>query len=311
MRSLFCIVVVLSIAQLASAQPSRKRLAITIDDPNGREQPLFNWQERNERILAALKKHHAQAALFVCGMRMSPSVGPEILSTWDSAGHSICNHSWFHSYYPSPKISADSFYQEILRVDSMISHYKHYTKLFRFPYLKEGATAAKRDSMRLLLRQLGYRNGYVTIDASDWYVDQRVDTKLKQDPSADLTPYKNYYVKHILNRIGYYDSLAISSGVAPKAHTLLLHHTLLNALFLDTLLAAIEQNGWTIIPASEAYTADRITKEPNVLPAGESLIYSIAKEQGAEGLRYPAEDGDYEAGPLNTDLIEYERMHPK
>jgi hypothetical protein len=38
-----------------------------------------------------------------------------------------------------------------------------------------------------------------------------------------------------------------------------------------------------------------------VLPAGESIVWSLAKEKGviAKSLRYPAEDGEYENARMN------------
>ena len=40
--------------------------------------------------------------------------------------------------------------------------------------------------MRRFLKERGYRNGHVSIDASDWYVDQRMRERLTKDLKADL-----------------------------------------------------------------------------------------------------------------------------
>jgi hypothetical protein len=42
--------------------------------------------------------------------------------------------------------------------------------------------------------------------------------------------------------------------------------------------------------------------EPDVLPAGQSLVWSLAKADGRFGkqLRYPGEDGDYEAPKMDA-----------
>jgi hypothetical protein len=39
--------------------------------------------------------------------------------------------------------------------------------------------------------------------------------------------------------------------------------------------------------------------KPNTLPAGESILWALAKERGVNGLRYPAEDGPYEQAILD------------
>jgi hypothetical protein len=38
--------------------------------------------------------------------------------------------------------------------------------------------------------------------------------------------------------------------------------------------------------------------EPNNLPAGESILWALAKEKGVIGLRYPGEDDTYEKAIL-------------
>jgi len=165
--------------------------------------------------------------------------------------------------------------------------------------------------MRLLLKQQGYANGYVTIDASDWYVDQRMIDSLKVNPKIDLTPFCKYYIAHIINRARYYDSLATVVHITGKSskqvvHTLLLHHTLLNALFLDDLIKALESARFEFVNASEAYATNKIDEVPNMLPAGESIIYALTKERSpSTPLRYPGEDEEYESGPMTEYLNKY------
>jgi hypothetical protein len=79
-------------------------------------------------------------------------------------------------------------------------------------------------------------------------------------------------------------------------HTLLLHHNVLNGLFLGDLLRMFRSKGWGLIDAEEAYTDQVFSAAPKVVPAGQSIIWSLAKETGKfdQVLRYPAEDGDYE-----------------
>ena len=52
--------------------------------------------------------------------------------------------------------------------------------------------------------------------------------------------------------------------------------------------------GWTLVSPDEAYADPLYAMTPNILPAGESILWSLAKQSGASGLRYPAEDDVYE-----------------
>ena len=103
--------------------------------------------------------------------------------------------------------------------------------------------------MRRFLKQHGYRMGYVTIDASDWYVDERLRARLAQNPEADLTGYKNFYLDHLWERAVYYDDLSRKVLGRSVKHTLLIHHNVLNELFLKDVLEMFQSKGWKLINA--------------------------------------------------------------
>lgn len=299
-----CFLTCFALAMITHLCYGQKQLSITLDDPNTYPTPLLSWEERNDRILTALDKHKVQAALFVCGMRVDDENGKKLLTSWDGRNHLICNHSYSHPYYHSKSVTVPSFIRDFQKGDSLIRHYSKFTRLFRFPYLKEGNSIPKRDSMRAQLRNLGYQNGYVTIDASDWYIDSRMSDVLKKDPKTDVSAYKDYYLRHILNRAGYYDSLSRILNKRSVPHTLLLHHSLLNALFLDDLITALKSEGWNIIHAKDAYKDKLFQSQPAILPCGESLIWQLAHQDSnlKSSLRYPAEDSQYETKPLDQFL---------
>lgn len=79
-------------------------------------------------------------------------------------------------------------------------------------------------------------------------------------------------------------------------HIILLHLNLAAALFLDDLIQHFEKNGWEVMDADKAYKDKIYTEVPNTIPAGESLIWALAKASGRfeNVLRYPAEDSEYE-----------------
>ncbi len=279
-----------------TGKPDIPKIAFTIDDPHTNETPLLSPRERDEKILGALKEAGVKAALFVCGKRTDDAEGGKLIERWDNAGHLICNHSYSHLYFHSPKIDLKTYTDDLLRGEKIIQGYRHFTKLFRFPYLKEGDTLEKRDGMRKFLGEHGYKAGYVSLDASDWYVDQRMTAKLRESSNTDTIPYKEYYLYHLRERAKYYDALAAKLATGSFAHTILLHHTLLNALYLKDVITMFRDNGWEIIDADKAFAGSLYQKQPDVLPAGESILWSLAKESGKYEslLRYPGEDGEYE-----------------
>jgi hypothetical protein len=83
---------------------------------------------------------------------------------------------------------------------------------------------------------------------------------------------------------------------------LLLHHNITSALFLPDVMAAFENAGWRWISASTAFEDPVFSRAPETLPAGESLVWSLAAEAERFGdrLRYPGEDGRYEAQRMDA-----------
>jgi peptidoglycan/xylan/chitin deacetylase (PgdA/CDA1 family) len=279
---------------LARAGGDKPEIAFTFDGPKLDGGAGLNWQQINRGILAALDRHKTTAALFVCGKRVDSAEGRELVSAWDRAGHMIGNHSYSHLYFHNTPLA--EFAADALKCEPLIRDYGHFARLFRYPFFKEGDTAEKRDGMRAFLKEHGYRIGRATIDASDWAIDARLNKRVAADPKADLAPYRDFYLGHIWERAQFYDSLARRAVGRPVRHTVLLHHSALNAMFLGYLIAMFAAKGWQPIHAETAFADPVYDRQPMILPAGESLIWALARESGKfeSELRYPGEDDVYE-----------------
>src|SRR5260370_12248468 len=144
--------------------PPRPQLALTIDDPTLTLGSVLKWQEANSRILKAISEKDVRAALFVCGMRVDGADGAKLLTAWDQAGHLICNHSYSHKFYGGQTSYAD-FAVDFLKKEKVVAPYHNRTALFRYPFLKEGDTAEKRDRFCVFLPERCYPLGHVHIEA--------------------------------------------------------------------------------------------------------------------------------------------------
>ena len=278
------------------------QLALTMDDPRLKLDLNLRWQEANSRILKALDSRNVRAALFVCGMRVDEADGAKLISAWDQAGHMIGNHTYSHRNYCDARVGYSDFAVDFLKNEKIIAPYRNKALFFRYPLLKEGDTADKRDRFRALLKESGYRVGHVTIDASDWYVNERMSDHLVKKPKDSIQPYKDYLIAHLLDRAAFYRQLAIDVLSRDIRHTLLVHYNDLNALVLPDVMAAFEAAGWQWIDASLAFQDEVFRSQPKTLPAGESLVWALATETGRfkDRLRYPGEDGIYEEQKMNA-----------
>ena len=292
------------VAANGPASADRRRalpgLAITVDDFDLATTPLLSGEDRDAAICATLKRHRIKAAGFVAGKYVDSDIAPRVLQRWSDNGHIIGNHSFSHRYFSGADPSA--FMADILKCEPLLNRYAGFRKLFRFPYLSEGNSAEGRDTMRALLKAEGYRNAHVTIDTSDWYIDNRLKARLKTDPNIDLDPYRRFYLDHLWDRATYYDGLANALFGHSIDHTILLHHRLTTALFLNDAIRMFRARGWRLINADVAFRSRAFQLVPQTLPAGQSLIWALSKASSklADKLRFPGEDGDYEAEKMDA-----------
>jgi peptidoglycan/xylan/chitin deacetylase (PgdA/CDA1 family) len=275
-------------------------IAITIDDFDLSDTPLLTGIDRDRRIRKVLSRHGIKAAGFVAGKYVNPPRSDEVLRNWSTEGHIIGNHTFSHSYYGTG--DPDAYMADILKCEALLSGFSGFRKLFRYPFLAEGKTAEARDALRQRLHDGGYRIGHVTIDTSDWAIDGRLRKRLAEDPKADLTPYRRFYLEHLWDRATFYDGLARKLFGGPIDHTILLHHRLTTALFLEDALNMFRSRGWRLVNAQTAFASPIFALEPKSLPSGQSLVWAVAKERGGYDavLRYPGEDEMYEAPKMDA-----------
>lgn len=294
-RSLLGAVGVATTAGRVEAAPAgAPGLAVTIDDFDLADTPMMSGLERDSAIRAALRRHGRKAAGFVAGKFIEPRRSPTVLGAWSTQGHLLGNHTFSHGYFDGGDPPGEM--ADIARCEALLKPYPGFRKLFRFPFLAEGKTAEGRDALRTLLTQHGYRNGHVTIDTSDWCIDQRLVERLRADPAADVAPYRAYWLAHLWDRATYYDGLAKAVLGRSIDHTILLHHRLATGLFLDDALTMFRRRGWRLVDAATAFDTPAFKLQYDVLPSGQSLLWAAAKASGRfEGqLRYPGEDDTYE-----------------
>lgn len=293
-------------AALAVSLAQAQTMAITIDDgPNLASTPHLSALQRNQAMLDALARHRVQAALFVTsGFGASTPQGLPLLRAWSKAGHAIGNHTITHP--DLEKVSLAEYQQQVLECDRLISTLPGYQKWLRFTYLREGNTPEKIDGMRKFLREQGYRNAHVSIDTSDWRLNEALEQVLKQNPKADVSAIRTAYLAHVKQRMLAYRELSHTLQGRDIAQVLLLHHNLINAMWLDDVLTQAREMGWKIITPAEAF-ADPVYKlEPVRKAAGQSMLLSLGRTLGLglmPGGERLVDDGDYEIAQLQANGV--------
>lgn len=284
---------------LPAASARAGTIAFTFDDGfDPREQPRA--PEWNAAMLQALRQARLKAMLFPAGRRVDTPQGLALVRAWGEAGHAIGNHTYGHRDYGSPRVSFAEFSADVLAAEALFHAMPGWTKRLRFPYLNEGDTADKRDRMRDWMRLRGYASGGVSIDTSDWYYAHRFGQWRERHPDADPAPFREAYLNHLWGRANHYEALAQRVlGRSPR-HVMLLHTNAVNAEFLPDVIAMFRAKGWRVIDAAEAFEDPLYRRQPAVAPAGESIVWSIARQARHRGLRHPPEGARYEKPLLDN-----------
>jgi peptidoglycan/xylan/chitin deacetylase (PgdA/CDA1 family) len=289
-RKAWCVALVGLLLPLAAAA---QMIGLTFDDgldPASHRQAAA-W---NARLLKALDKQVLHAVLFPSLRHIGGERGMPLVEAWSAAGHGVGNHTAGHLNLNSPQVTLSRFTADVERADAVLRALPTFMPLLRFPYLKEGDTQAKRDGMRQWMREHGYRAAPVSIDTSDVYYNQRYLALQAAGRSEPVRRLKRAYVKHLLERATYYDALAREVIGRSPSHVMLLHVNALNAAALSDVIEAFRNKGWHFVSAKSALEDPLYSMQPDTVPAGESIVWALAKQRGAEDLRYPAEDARYE-----------------
>jgi peptidoglycan/xylan/chitin deacetylase (PgdA/CDA1 family) len=280
-------------------------VAFTFDDgPKLTPTPLLSPQQRNQAMLDALARHKAKAALFVtCANGANEAGGYALAEAWGRAGHMVGNHTMTHPDLNSATVSLRQYEQEVIDCDRIIAPLPGYAKWFRYTFLREGNTPEKRDGMRAFLQEHGYRNAYVSLDTSDWRLDDKLRQVLAADPKADVEPIRQAYLGHIRQRALAYRDLSRQLLGRDIPQVILMHHNLASALWLDDVISQFEAMGWKVTSAAEAFADAVYEMVPERPVPGQSLLLSIARSRGLgkfAGWERLVDDGDFEIEALKA-----------
>jgi peptidoglycan-N-acetylglucosamine deacetylase len=282
-----------------STTAAGQTLSLTFDDglDPARQQNARLW---NDGIIAGLKDSGVTAMVFPSLSRIGGEAGMDLIRAWAQAGHPVGNHTSGHRSLSSPKLTLDEFIADVVEADAALRKISGFVPMLRFPFLKEGDSVEKRDGIRQWMKTNGYRPAQVSIDASDWYFDQLFVGFTNNGRSEKAVQVQQAYIAHLLDRAAYYDGLARNVlGRSPR-HVLLLHVNAINAASVRTIVTEFRARGWRFESPVSAFNDPLYALQPNTVPAGESIVWALARERGIPGLRYPGEDSKYEEPGLRA-----------
>ncbi len=268
-----------------------KQIALTFDDAPRGDGAFYSGKDRTDALINSLRVAGVDEALFfVTTNHINKYQGHDRLQRYTDAGHSLANHSHSHQWLRNS--SAKDYLADVSKAQELLEDFDNVLPLFRFPFLNEGKDAEQRDAVRAGLTELGLRNGYVTIDNYDWYIEALASRLKKSGAEFELEAMADFYVETLVSAAEFYDAMAVEHLSYRPKHVLLLHENDLAALFVDDLVYALRDKGWQIIPASEAYQDAIAECQPDTMFLGQGRVAALAAADGVKRrtLIHPSED---------------------
>jgi len=229
-------------------------LAITIDDlpTHGPLPPGITRLAVADQLIEVLRRHGIRDAVgFVNGGQIADT--PEhgiILERWIAAGYRLGNHTFGH--VDLDRTGPDGFLADVERNEPVIVRYSgtEPDRMFRYPYLHEGATLIEREGVRRGLRERRYQIVPVTVDFYDWAWNGMY-VRCAGNPGA-VKALTRGFREAALRALDWSEETADTLVRRPIKQILLLHVGAFVALTLDDLLSAYEARGVRFVPVRDA-----------------------------------------------------------
>lgn len=270
-----------------------REIAFTFDDAPTPDSILMTGQERTQKLINALIAAKVPDALFFVKADYINSDTQKRLEQYAAAGFHLANHSYSHK--SASELGTLDYPTDVYKAHLLLKPLNNFLPYHRFPYLHYGKDVAAITSLQQSLTELGYKDGYVTIDNFDWYISSLLTKAAEEKKTIDYDKARKFYVEMLYNSIEFYDAIAQKSLGRSPQHVMLLHENDAAALFVGDLIAHLRAKGWKIISPQQAYQDPIARNFPNVVFHKQGRVAAIANSKGVpeSELRHVSENAEY------------------
>ena len=285
---LFMLVLSVSAAKNSKKEKTKKEICISFD-----ELPVavgFHDVDREAvtyLILQALKKYDVKAVGFVVGEQIQESF--DILGEWLNNGHTLGNMTY--SNQDLNQLGISQFIDDIRHgeqeLDPMIKGFGQRKKYFRYPYLHYGNTSEKKKELSLYLDSKHFYVVPATVIIEDYLYNMSLDKMGKEPDTTAYFALMNEYINNVLDEIEASENLSLEVLGRPCKQILKLRANRINAVFLDEMLGAIKEMGYTFISVDTALKDKAYHRPEAYFGSGTVNFLQMLKESDPDFL--PAE----------------------
>jgi len=172
-----------------------------------------------------------------------------LLQSWVNNGLDLGNHTFSHPDYN--KVSFSEYTSDIIKGETItkeiLAKSGKTLKYFRHPFLHVGNTKIKEDSLSNFLDNRGYIIVPVTIDNEDYLFALAYKRAIQEKDSILSKQIGHDYVEYMEKKIRYYEMQANKLFGRNINQILLIHASLLNSDYIDSLVNIYQKNGYVFV----------------------------------------------------------------
>lgn len=269
-------------------QTSAREISLTFDDAPLADTALMTGDERTDKLIKVLKSAKVPDALFFVTTSNITEQNRTRLTQYTQAGFHLANHS----HASATKLGVNDYLSDAYKAHLILKDFDNRLPYHRFPYLHYGADTAAIEKLQTGLSELGYKDGYVTVDNFDWAINGILVKAAEEKKTIDYAKASALYVDTLEQAIEFYDAIAQNTLKRSPKHVLLLHENDAAALFLPDLIARLRSKGWKIISPQDAYQ-DPIAKQKAFHKQGKVAAIAAANGIPETDLRHVSENMEY------------------
>lgn len=243
----------------AAAEPSRRSLAVTIDDlpapPAGvvSNEPAA-LAAMTAKLLAALAEHRVPAVGFVNEGKLvvegegeaGVAARTAVLRQWTDAGLELGNHTYSHRSLN--RLPLEEFQADLIRGEpvtrGLLAEKGGTLRYFRHPFLQVGLELPKRRAFETFLAGKGYTIAPVTIDNDEYVFAFVYADALRRGDRALADRVADAYLAYMDGVFAFFEQVSQRLLGREPAQILLLHANALNADHFGALAQRIEKRGY-------------------------------------------------------------------
>jgi peptidoglycan/xylan/chitin deacetylase (PgdA/CDA1 family) len=261
------------------AQQPAPQVAFTFDDlpAHGPLPPGEFRPEPIRSILKTLKTENMPPVYgFVNGFRTAEyPYQVKLLRDWIASGNPLGSHTWSHPALD--QTSAKKYIANIAENEPLLRKVDPHGDWhwFRYPYLEEGNTLAKRDAVRDYLFAHHYKVAEVTIDFGDYmWNDVYARCAVKHDTAA-IASLHDSYLATAAEYITYSRTISQRLYGHDIPYVLLLHVGAFDAKMLPQLIALFRARGFQFVTLPQAESDPAYSFDPKIAYPGGGLLLEL------------------------------------